>query len=191
MGNPSLFLRFLRNPVRVGALCPSSPALCRMLVRRTGIRDAGVIVELGPGTGVVTREIVARANIGARVLAIELDARMCANLQQQFPKVLVCNESAAGLGDILRREGLPPADLVVSGLPWSGFPEELQQSILKPLLENLREGGVFTTFAYLHAANLPGGRRFRALLRSCFSRVEITPVVWKNLPPAFVYRCTR
>ena len=54
----------------------------------------------------------------------------------------------------------------------------------------LRPGGRFATFAYVPAAQLPPGRRFRALLESCFARVETTRVVYWNFPPAFVYRCT-
>ncbi len=191
MSNPSLFLRFLRHPGRVGALCPSSPALCRMMVCNTGVEQAGLVVELGPGTGVITREILARAGAGTRVLALELDAGLCANLTRRFPSLTVRNESAAELVTILRREQLPVADAVISGLPWAIFPRRLQEEILNAVVAGLRPGGVFTTFAYLQGAWLPAGRRFQLLLRERFARIERTPVVWNNLPPAFVYRCFR
>jgi phospholipid N-methyltransferase len=38
---------------------------------------------------------------------------------------------------------------------------------------------------------MPGGRRFRRLLEANFSRVIATEIVWRNLPPAFVYRCEK
>ena len=59
------------------------------------------------------------------------------------------------------------------------------------IVESLRPGGTFATFAYLHALCLPNARRFRKRLESVFTKVELSPVVWMNLPPAFVYRCTK
>ena len=64
-----------------------------------------------------------------------------------------------------------------------------QQEILENVLASLRPGGCFTTFAYLQGLMLPAGRRFRKRLCEIFDKVETTPVVWRNLPPAFVYRC--
>ena len=103
MSKNVLFRRFLRNPVQVGALCPSSRGLCRMMVSHVGMESAGVIVELGPGTGVITREIVRKMPENARLIAIELDEALCGLLRQQFPEITVCNDSAAGIGDILKR----------------------------------------------------------------------------------------
>ena len=60
MSKNVLFRRFLRNPVQVGALCPSSRALCSTIVSQVGVDRADVIVELGPGTGAITREIILR-----------------------------------------------------------------------------------------------------------------------------------
>jgi phospholipid N-methyltransferase len=77
----------------------------------------------------------------------------------------------------------------VSGLPWAGFAATRQTRILDAVVASLRPGGWFTTFAYVHAAGWPPGRRFRRLLEARFSEVERSRVVWKNLPPAFVYRC--
>lgn len=81
-----------------------------------------------------------------------------------------------------------PVDVVVSGLPWTAMPAERQQSILDAVMAVLSPYGRFTTFAYAHTAWTPPARRFAASLRSRFAVVERTPVVWQNLPPAFVYR---
>ena len=82
MSKNVLFRRFLRNPVQVGALCPSSRGLCRMMVSHVGMESAGVIVELGPGTGVITREIVRKMPENARLIAIELHEALCGLLRQ-------------------------------------------------------------------------------------------------------------
>ena len=107
MSKNVLFRRFLRNPVQVGALCPSSRALCSTMVSEIGVDTADVIVELGPGTGVITREIVRCMSPNAKLIAIELDQTLCEHLRKAFPEVTVCNDSAAGIGEILARLCLP------------------------------------------------------------------------------------
>ncbi len=189
MSTPSLFRRFLRNPAQIGALCPSSPVLCRTITGDIGLEDAAAVVELGPGTGVITREILRRIRPEATFLAVELDETLCMDLRRNFPELRLRNDSAARLADILAEERLEGVDVIVSGLPWAIFPEALQQEILENVLTALRPGGCFTTFAYLQGMMLPAGRRFRKRLCELFDKVETTPVVWRNLPPAFIYRC--
>jgi phospholipid N-methyltransferase len=82
-------------------------------------------------------------------------------------------------------------DCIVSGLPWAAFPAALQVKILDEMMLVLKPGGKFVTFAYLHGLPLPPARKFRALLPRYFTSVGKSPVVWLNLPPAFVYRCRR
>ena len=69
------------------------------------------------------------------------------------------------------------------------LPESLQREILNAVLSNLAPGGYFVTFAYLQGLMLPAGMRFRRLLSETFGEVRTSSVVWRNLPPAFVYRC--
>ena len=73
----------------------------------------------------------------------------------------------------------------------ASLPMAVQEKVMAAVVESLRPGGTFATFAYLHALYLPNARRFRQRLESAFANVEVSPVVWMNLPPAFVYRCTR
>jgi phospholipid N-methyltransferase len=83
-----------------------------------------------------------------------------------------------------------PVDAVVSGLPWTVMSRERRVSILDAVNEVLAPDGRFTTFAYLHAAWTPPARDFTAELAGRFDRLERSPVVWPNLPPAFVHRAT-
>ena len=185
----SLFRAFLRHPGQIGALCPSSPALCDMITSEINIDRAGVVVELGPGTGVITRCIAAKVKPDARVLSIELDPEFHAALQGRYANVEVCLDSAGNLVSILAARRLQAADAVISGLPWAAFPAALQTEILDAVVAGLAPGGCFTTFAYLQGLPLPAGRRFRRLLNQRFSEVSLSPVVWRNFPPAVVYRC--
>ncbi len=186
-----LFKRFLRNPTRIGAITPSGPALCRMLVDHLDLAHARAVAELGPGTGVVTREIVRNCGELTTFFAVELDPVIYAAFQKMLPDVQIFNADAACLDDLCRRAGVDALDSVISGLPWAAFPEAVQSAILSAVLRSLAPGGKFVTFAYLQGLPLPAGRRFRQLLDSKFSQVSLSPVVWNNLPPAVVYRCCK
>lgn len=186
-----IFKQFLREPSRVGALRPSSPCLCRQMVADTGIETALAVAELGPGTGVITREILARLGDNAQFFAIELDEKIHHEFCRLLLDTAIVQDSAENLQRIMNDRNIEQLDIVVSGLPWASFPEELQENILAQVVECLAPGGYFTTFAYLHGLLLPAARRFRKKLQKKFSSVTTSHVVWANLPPAFVYHCRK
>lgn len=186
------FIReFARHPVWTGAVAPSSKWLARCITSDLGIETARVVAELGPGTGVFTKAIHERRLKDAVQIAVEINPQFAERLQHRFPDVSVVNESAEHLSQIVQRLGHQQADAVISGIPWAVFPEELQSSLLDAILATLKPGGKFATFAYLHGAWLPPGVRFRRMIGTKFSQVIKTPVVWRNTPPAFVYRCQK
>lgn len=187
----SLLAQFLKNPRMTGAVCPSSQGLAKMLVTGIGIESARTVAELGPGTGAVTGTIINSMPKDGRFFAVELNPEVIATLHEVFPDVVVYNDSAANLPDLLRREQIDSLDAIVSGLPWAIFPDDLQDAILSAIFDSLRPGGYFTTFAYLQGVILPSGQHFRKRLGRMFPLVEKSPVVWKNFPPAFVYRCKK
>lgn len=186
------FLRaFLRRPATVGALAPSSPHLARAMVNGRGIEDCSTVVELGPGTGAFTKLILKKIGSKTTFFALELDPGLTRNLKRRFPGLVVYNESAEKIPEYLERHGRGKADYIVSGLPWASLPLDVQQRIFKAVLDSLEPGGVFVTFGYVHARWFPNAQRFRRRLEKSFSRVELSRVVWRNIPPAFIYRCTR
>lgn len=182
---------FVRKPTRTGAIAPSSRELAEVMIAEMGLATADTVVELGAGTGVFTRLIAERAKPGATVLAFEIDARLAGELDGTIPGVRIVNDSAEAIADHLAAAGRSSADSILSGLPWASFSRKLQQTLLASVLGALRPGGLFATFAYIPAAWFPPGRRFRAMLAGGFQSVETTRVVWRNVPPAFVYRCRK
>lgn len=182
---------FVRKPTRVGAVAPSSRRLAERMAAGMELESAATVIELGAGTGVFTRLIAERVREGTLVLAFEIDARLAAALDGCIPGVRVVNDSAERVQDHLRAAGRDGADAILSGLPWANFSRVKQETLLAAVHGALRPGARFSTFAYIPAAWLPTGRRFRALLQARFATVEASRIVWQNLPPAFVYRCTR
>jgi len=184
-------IEFLRDPTSIGALAPSSGHLAAEMTAELGLSEASLVVEYGPGTGAFTGAVADRLPETADFLAVEQNARLAGKLRKRIPDVPVVEESIARIPEILRRRGHDPGsvDSIVSGLPWASFDEPRQDRLLDATLEILAPGGRFATFAYLHGLLLPAARRFRAALDDRFATVDTSPVVWRNLPPAIVYRC--
>jgi phosphatidylethanolamine/phosphatidyl-N-methylethanolamine N-methyltransferase len=185
------FLReFARAPRATGAIAPSSPVLAEAMVRDMQLETARHVVELGAGTGAFTSVIARRLPHSARFMAMELNPRLAASLRETFPgEVDVVCDSAVKLCRHLGRKSVGGVDAIVSSLPWVCFPAEQQRVILREIRRALRPGGRFSTFAYAHAAWLPSGLKFRRELKQVFEQNEVLPIVWRNLPPAFIYRC--
>ena len=187
----AFFAALLRKPGQIGAVAPSSPSLAGVIASVVPTAGAPVVVELGPGTGAVTTAIDARLAPGARHLAVELDPRMAGFLRQAHPGLEVVEGDAAKLQSLLAERGVEHADAVVSGLPWALFDDATQASILGQVAAVIGPDGVFATFAYRHGMALAAARRFRRTLHATFAEVLLTPTVWRNMPPAFVYVCRR
>lgn len=185
------FTAFLRQPGSMGAVAPSSRWLAARMTEGVRLDQAKVVVEIGAGTGAFTGAIQEKLHPEAAFLVVEINPDFARYLTPRFPRARVIHGSAEHLSEFLSSHGHATADCVLSGLPWAGFSNELQQRLLSSVVGALRPGGEFATFAYNHASWLPRGRRFRRLLETRFPSVRTTPMVWRNLPPAFVYHCRK
>lgn len=192
MSEALTFIReFLKKPTQIGAIYPSSEELAREIVKQSGAAQAGVIVEFGAGTGVFTREILKRKPKDSAFFSIEQNPNLVEILKKELPEADICCESAANLAQLLKERNLDHVDAIISGLPWAAFDDSLQDALLNPAIELLSPGGRFVTFAYLQGLLLTAGKKFAAKIRSRFASVEKSRIIWKNLPPAFVYVCTK
>ena len=108
------FKRVLANPLRVGYVVPSSPFLTRQTARRIDFSQPRVVVELGPGEGCHTRQIVKRMNPDSRLILFELDEEFVSHLRKQFVQGLLAlpclNTDALHLPETLREMGHPHCD---------------------------------------------------------------------------------
>ncbi|BCJ59596.1 class I SAM-dependent methyltransferase [Micromonospora endophytica] len=187
----SFFLEFLRAPLTVGAVLPSGPALAEVATATVPGTGSPVILELGPGTGAFTGPIQRRLAGAGRHIAVELNPRFADQLAARHPTVDVAVADAAMLRQVLAQRDVGRVDVVVSGLPWAAFDEKLQRDVLSEVVAVLKPGGVFTTFAYVHARWAPPAQRLLRSLRSRFEEVVVSRTVWANVPPALVYFCRR
>lgn len=149
------------------------------------------VVELGPGTGVFTREIVGRLGPGGRYLAIDVDPAFVERVRREWPHVDCVCASAEALPTLTAERGLAPVDHIISGLPFASLPASTTRLILDAACGTLRMGGTFTTFQYVHAYGLPPAVGFRRGLSARLGSTPTAHLVVRNLPPAFVLTWTK
>lgn len=178
------------------AVAPSSRYLAREMVRPLPLASARTVVELGPGTGVMTEALLDSLPADSTVLAFEISISFVRHLRKKFddPRLIVVHAGAETAGDELRRRGITRVDAVLSSLGSSLMPDGLMQSILAGLQPFLDSKSVFTQFQYMHRIRLRDGRvsyfDVEHLLREFFGDIQRSSV-WINIPPAFVFNCRR
>ena len=192
-GYRSFIKEFVSQPLVIGAVAPSSRFLARKMLDGAALSAAGTVVEYGPGTGAFTDHILRGLPAECRYLAIELNPSMARLWRERHPGRTLYRNSVANVERLCRREGIDEGgvDLIFSGLPWASFPDELQEQVLEATLRVLRPGGQLITFGYRVGTWLPKGKRFYQRLPGYFSDVQRSEWEWRNLPPAFVVRCTK
>lgn len=178
------------------AVAPSSRFLAREMVRPLPLASAKTVVELGPGTGVMTEALLEMLPAGAMVLAFEVSGPFVQHLRHKIrdPRLNVVHAGAETAGDELRRRGITRVDAALSSLGSSLMPDGLMETILAGLQPFLDSESVFTQFQYMHRIRVHDGRvsyfDVEPLLREFFSDIRRSSV-WINLPPAFVFDCRR
>lgn len=182
------------------SLTPSSRYLARAMVKALDLAKAKVVVEFGPGTGVMTRELLAAAPEDAQILAFEINTRFVDYLRTEIndPRLVVIAAGAETTAAELQRRGYARVDAVLSSLGFGLMPESLSREILRDLMPFLDKHCAFTQFQYLQGLrwrqNNGNGRSkveffdLRAFLGEYFPTVR-TSIVWRNLPPAKVFSC--
>lgn len=166
----------IENPGMVGAVFPSSQATINGMLTRVDWATCKLVVEYGPGVGTFTKPILARLPADAKLIAIDTNAHFIDHLKETIrdPRFKPVLGSAADVEAIVERAGFGEADIVISGLPFSGLPEPVAKSIVEASYRVLKPGGGFLTYQYRLIA--------RRLTEAVFDRMD-TKVTWANMPP--------
>lgn len=180
--------RFLRqwvgNPLKTGAVAPSSPALARKMASYIDLSAEGVVVELGPGTGVVTEAILERGIAPENLLSIEYSSNFVSLLKKRFDKVNFVQGDAYDFKTISQTH-LQGKKLkaVVSSLPLFTQPKAARKSLIGACLDKLEPGTPFIQFSYALVPPVPQ--------ETGHFDIETSNWLWGNVPPARVWLYTR
>lgn len=179
----SFFRRFLDDPKRTGAVAPSSPFLAREMARAVDVSRPGLVVELGPGTGPVTKALLARGVARERLVLVEYDAQFCRMLAERFAARVVRGDAyalGATLGDVNA-----PVAAVVSSLPLLNESPARRRRLIEEAFDLMGPDGVFVQFTYGFKSPIP-----REDLGAAYIARSGPPVL-RNLPPASVWTYRR
>ena len=175
------FLRaFITNPRQVGAVLPTSRWAVRDMLDMADVPGAGLVVELGAGTGVSTGEVLARMKPNARLIALEIDPQLARLMEERFPdpRLQVVCDSAENLEDHLAGAR---ADVLVCALPFTSLELGLRRRILALLPRALAPHGTAVVIQY--------SPLIQGELRKLFPSVRRRISPW-NVPPAFLFACS-
>jgi phosphatidylethanolamine/phosphatidyl-N-methylethanolamine N-methyltransferase len=179
-----LFLRqYLRKPLSVGAIAPSGPGLARAVAQALDVRPDETVVELGPGTGAFTRQLLKNGIRPEQLVLVEFDRHFVKFLRKQFPGVTVIEGDARRLSKILKELGRWPVNKILSGLPLRSMKPRERVQIAHAIAGSLTTGGILVQFSYFKIAPLPRASAARAGLHA-----SLAGLVLGNIPPAFVWR---
>lgn len=186
-----LFKQFLRNPIQIGTVVPSSNILADFITDSAELHQKQTVVELGPGNGVITRAILNRITSGVTFFALELNTELAKEAALNCPDANIYNASALEIREYLIKHDKDASDCIISALPWSGFNKDYQENLLESIYNALYDGGAFLTIVYITGFILPSAIRFRKLLKNRFSEVRRSKIIWGNVFPAVVYHCVK
>ena len=194
-----LFFQESLRTIRItAALLPSSRFLATAMLEQVDFRNARTFVELGPGTGVITGEILRRMSPDSRLYTLEVNPNFVQHVKIHCRdrRLTVIEADAAELLRELRLLRAGPAHAVISSLGLTGMTPQQRASIMHAAEACLAPSGVMTQFQYLQApvpdwSNVPI-RRFeeKMFLERYFSSVS-AKLVLLNLPPAMVFTCRK
>jgi phosphatidylethanolamine/phosphatidyl-N-methylethanolamine N-methyltransferase len=177
----SLFLReWLANPLRTGAVAPSSPKLAGAMAEWLPANPESFVLELGPGTGAVTEALIKYGLREDRLVAIEHNPNMARLLRKRFPNANIITGDAWQLDRLLHACPVPiySVGAVISSLPLLNFPPEEAESLAKKIQSVLQPRGNWVQYSYNLGKKQPrGADRFK---------LRASKIVWLNLPPARV-----
>jgi phosphatidylethanolamine/phosphatidyl-N-methylethanolamine N-methyltransferase len=179
-------LRFLRGwietPRAVGAILPTSAAVSRLMASVIDTASGLPVLELGAGTGVITRAILARGIAPQKLHLVEYSADFAAHLRRSFPRVKVVQGDAFDLSSTLGEDRNLVFDAVISGVPLLNFPVAQRIAYVEDLLDRLPPGRPVVQFTYGPFSPVPAGGGDYT--------VEHLGFVLRNMPPAqlWIYR---
>ena len=181
LSDTTLFLQeWLVNPQRTGSVVPSSRRLAAAMARWLPHNPESFVLELGPGTGIITEALLKHGLREEKLVAIEHNPKMARLLQERFPRARILAGDAWHLDDLLRshRKPIESVGAVISSLPLLNFSEKQAGALAEKIRAVLEPRGHWVQFSYRIDKLRPRG--------AASFKLHASKIVWLNFPPARV-----
>ncbi|MBA3732827.1 methyltransferase domain-containing protein [Patescibacteria group bacterium] len=184
-GEQIFLLEALRKFKQIGSILPSSKYLGKSMAKFVSGKEGFVVVELGAGTGVITKEILKKLSKTGRLIAFENNKDLAEYLRQNImdPRLIVLEKNVLSMKKYLNDLGYSKVDCIISGLPLGTIKKSDRTKILETIQKLLKKDGAYIQFQYFLSS--------LSMIKKHFSRTKIKNYELRNFPPAFVYECKK
>lgn len=177
---------FLKNPTKVGSIAPSSPDLAMKMIEGFKPSPDNIILELGVGTGAITKYINDIVPDRDSYLGLELDKKLVSTLKPQYPNLRIEVGNACEAFEIHKQSGLGKVGTIISCLPFVSLPNEVGEKILLEAAKFMDQGGcTFRAIQYAHGYYFPSAIKMREFMRNRYGKSKRSQLVVKNVPPSY------
>lgn len=176
---------FLKNPSKVGSIAPSSTELALKMLEGITPDENSIVLELGVGTGAITKYLQKIVPDEKSYLGIELDRNLVKSLKIKFPEMQIVRGNACDLEKIHKKSELGKVGYIISCLPFVSIPNDIGEKILLQIDKFMQKGCTFRTLQYAHGFYFPSAIKLREFMRDRYGKSQKSPLVVKNVPPAF------
>lgn len=179
------FKEAIKNIKTSGSVVPSSRFLINSILEDVDFDNAQVIVEFGPGNGIITHEILRRMNNNAVLILFEINEKFYKHLNTiNDERLVILNASAENIRQEIVKLNFDKIDCCISSLPLTNIPNNIGENILNNTKQVLKDTGYFFQFQY----SLSFFKRLKVVFNEENVRIKFVPL---NFPPAFVYKCKK
>lgn len=172
------FRRWLSNPLQMGSIIPSSPKLGALIAKQIDKRSSSLILELGAGTGAITKSLISAGISPGRIVVVEIVPEMADHLRAKFSQTSVLQADAFNLPIHLLKDTGTEIGTVICGIPLVLLNEAKQRQFIQQV-EAVAPGRGFLLYTYCFTSPLP-----HRTLGLDAQRLDWTPL---NFPPASVW----
>jgi phospholipid N-methyltransferase len=176
---------FLKNPLKVGAIAPSSPELAAKMIDGINADEDNVVLELGVGTGAITKFLQEMIPNNKSYLGIELDKDLVRTLNRNYEDLQIVCGNACDAYSIHKKSGLGRVRYIICCLPFVSLPNEVGERILEQVDRFMQKGCTFRTFQYAHGYYMPSAIKLREFMRQRYGKSRRSKLIVKNVPPAY------
>lgn len=176
---------FLKNPGKVGSIKPSSPELAQKMIEGITPDKDNAVLELGVGTGAITKFLQEIVPDDKSYLGIELDRDLVRLLRRNFLDMQIVRGNAVDTAAIHERSGIGKISYVICCLPFVSLPNEVGEQIMLQVDKFMQHGCTFRTFQYAHGYYFPSAIKLREFMRNRYGKSKRSPLIVKNVPPAY------
>lgn len=178
----SFIANWAKSPRLMGAVSPSSRYLSRAMVAQIDLSKNGDIVEIGAGTGAVTKELIKIIPANKKNIVIEFNNKFFNILCHKFPNINIINDDAQNLTNILEQNQVNEVNAIVSSLPLLSLPIKVRNKAVAEMVQAIGDNGRIIQFTYGLKSPIPKElMELHNLAGECRKSIII------NLPPAKVW----